>query len=108
MSIHQWEVWKARPLGFQSDHWFVVISGQERCDSPQVHQVNALACFTLRGKPFTTDVLLAEADGFSMPTCCQCDFILPLDKSKLHSSRGLISWERQQQLKSKLKEVLRL
>jgi hypothetical protein len=56
----------------------------------------------------STDVLLDDADGFSMPTCCQCDFIFPLEKSKLHSGHGFVSWERQQQLKSKLKEVLRL
>jgi hypothetical protein len=33
MRIHQWEVWKTRPPGFEADHWFVIISGQERCDA---------------------------------------------------------------------------
>ena len=23
MKIHQWEVWKTRPPGFEADHWFV-------------------------------------------------------------------------------------
>jgi hypothetical protein len=33
MKISQWEIWKTRPEGFASDHWFVVLSGQERLDS---------------------------------------------------------------------------
>ena len=51
MKPHQWEVWKCRPPGFERDHWFVVVSGQERCDEPRQLLVNALACFTLRGQP---------------------------------------------------------
>jgi len=31
-----------------------------------------------------------------------------LDKARLHSSLGLVSWERQQQIKSKIKQLLRL
>jgi len=30
MKIRQWEIWKGRPEGFVTDHWLVVISGQER------------------------------------------------------------------------------
>ncbi len=30
MKIHQFEIWKARPPGFETDHWFVVVSPQER------------------------------------------------------------------------------
>jgi hypothetical protein len=73
-----------RPLGFEKDHWFVIISGQERLDSPRHLQVNGLACFTLG------------------------DLLYFLDKSKMHSSLGTVSWERQQQIKSKLREVFRL
>jgi len=29
MKLHQFEVWKARPPGFETDHWFVLISGQD-------------------------------------------------------------------------------
>lgn len=108
MKIRQWEVWKTRPEGFQTDHWFVVISGQERCDATNLRLINGLACFTLRGRISLTDVQLNGADGFSAPTVCPCDFIHPLEKTKLHSGQGLISWERQQQIKSKIKELLRL
>ena len=44
MRIYQWELWKARPPGFERDHWFVIVSGQERCDNPNLFQVNGLAC----------------------------------------------------------------
>jgi hypothetical protein len=108
MKIRQWEIWKARPPGFASDHWFVIVSSQERLDSPKYHQVNGLACYTLRGEPLTTDVRLNSADGFAGATVCQCDLFYFLDKNKLHSHLGTVSWERQLQLKTKLKEVLRL
>src|SRR5438477_7687727 len=108
MNLHQWEVWKAKPEGFNADHWFVIISGQDRCDAPDLRLVNGLACFTLRGKLRLTDVPLNSADGFVAATACGCDFLYPLQKSRLHSSQGLVSWERQQQIKSKIKELLRL
>jgi len=67
-----------------------------------------LACFSLRGDPVTTDVRLNSAEGFSGPTVCQCDLLWFLDKRKLHSPLGVVSWERQQAIKSKLKELFRL
>jgi hypothetical protein len=70
--------------------------------------VNGLACFTLRGELASTDVRLNSAEGFGAPTACQCDLIYFLEKPKLHSSQGTVSWERQQQIKSKVKELLRL
>jgi len=108
MKIRQFEVFKCRPAGFQADHWFVVLSAQERCDRVQSLQINALACFTLRGQPSGTDVVLDSADGFQAPTVVGCEFAHVLDKGKLHSSLGLVSWERQQQIKSKIKQLLRL
>jgi mRNA-degrading endonuclease toxin of MazEF toxin-antitoxin module len=108
MKFRQWEIWKSKPEGFERDHWFIVLSNQERCECERLQMVNGLACFTLRGEPRLTEVRLNGADGFSAPTVCQCDFVYPLLKSKLHSRLGTVSWERQQQIKSKLKEVLRL
>jgi hypothetical protein len=101
-------VWKARPPGFEKDHWFVIMSGQERCDETRQLFVNALACWTLRGEPRKTEVRLNGADGFALPTVCQCDFLYSVPKGELHSSLGPISWERQQQVKSKVREILRL
>ncbi len=107
MKVHQWEVWKSKPPGFETDHWFIVISGQERCDHPSRFFVNGLACFTLRGQLGRTDVQADAADGFTGPTAIQCDYIYPLEKRTLHSSRGMVSWERQQAIKAKVREVLR-
>jgi len=108
MNLHQWEIWKCRPVGFARDHWFVLLSGQERLDNPQRMQVNGLACYKLQGDPKKLDVRLNGADGFDGPTVCQCDFIFILDKNSLHTCLGSVTWERQQAIKSKLKEVHRL
>ncbi len=106
--MKQFEVLKGRPEGFKQDHWFVVLSGEERCVAKQKLVVNGLACFTLRSQPQSTDVVLDTADGFQTPTACQCDFLFTLEKSKLHSSLGLVSWERQQQIKTRVRALLRL
>ncbi len=107
MKIRQWEIWKATPAGFSKAHWFIIISSQERLDSNRV-AVNGLACYSLRGQKEETDVLLNRADGFEAPTVCQCDLLFLLDKPGFHSPLGVVSWERQQQIKRKLKEVFRL
>jgi len=106
--MRQWEIWKARPPGFERDHWFVLISPQERLDSPRHVQVNGLACFTLRGSPLKTDVRLNSADGFEAATVCQCDLLYFLTKSQLHEQLGSVCWERQQLIKARVKEVFRL
>src|SRR5438132_9135813 len=108
MKVRQFEVWKCRPPDFQRDHFFVVLSNQERCEHPRQLMVNGLACFSLRGELLRSEVRLNAADGFALPTVCQCDYIYGLEKTRLHSSQGSISWERQQAIKAKLKEVLRL
>ena len=107
MKIRPWEVRKATPSGFNYAHWFVIVTNQGRLDSNRV-AVNGLACYTLRGQPEKTDVRLNGADGFSAPTVCPCDHLFVLDKTTLTEPLGLVSWERQQQIKSKLKEVFRL
>ena len=108
MKIRQWEIWKARPPGFGSDHCFVIVSGQERLDSPRHHQINGLACYMLRGDLLSCDVRLNATEGFPAPTACQWDLLWFSDKRKLQSSQGMVSWERQQAIKGKLKEVFRL
>ena len=107
MKLHQWEVWKAKPPGFERDHWFVIISGQERCDESATYSSTAwpaLPCADSLGK---TEVQLNGADGLAGPTALQCDYLYSLDKRTLHSGQGLVSWERQQAIKSKVREVLR-
>ena len=108
MTLHPWDVWKARPHGVQQDHWFVILAGQERLQSPVHTQINGLVCFTLRGPVRSTDVGLNSADGFPAPTICQCDLIYLLEKRALHSCLGRVSYERQQAIKRKLIEVFRI
>lgn len=104
--MKQWEIWKGKPPGFEREHWFVILSANERITAR--NQLNGLACFSLRGNPSPVDVRLNGTDGFDAATVCQCDLVYFLDKAKLHSPLGPVSWERQLQIKSKLKEVLRL
>jgi mRNA-degrading endonuclease toxin of MazEF toxin-antitoxin module len=108
MKLRQWELWKARPAGFERAHWFVLLSNQERLDSARHHAVNALCCFTLRGKPARTDVRLDAADGLDTASVCDCGFVWVLQKAELTDARGIVSWERMQAIKLRLKETLRL
>ena len=108
MIIRQWEVWKARPIGVEKEHWFVILSGTERLQSSSHLQINGLACFSLRGTPRSTDVRLNSTDGFPAPTVCQCDLVYLLEKGRLHSRLGEVSYERQQAIKRRLIQVLRL
>src|SRR5438094_384357 len=108
MKLHQWEIWKAKPYGFERPHWFVLLSNQERLDSARHHFTNGLCCFTLRGEVQAGEVRLDTADGLEQPSVCQCDFAWVLEKSQLSDGRGLVSWERQQAIKAKVKLLLRL
>ena len=38
----------------------------------------------------------------------ECDLLYFLDKTKLYDLIGQVTWERQQQIKSRIKEVMRL
>ena len=66
--------------------------------------VNGLACFSLRGEPQPTGSASEWRERIRFAQVCQCDFVYPLPNSKLHSALGSISWERQQQIKSRLKK----
>jgi hypothetical protein len=108
MTPRQFEIWKAKPQGFEQSHWFVIISGNERCAHERFNAVNGLACFTLRGVPLNADVRLNNADGFERPTVCGCDYFFPIPKSSLQEKLGVVSFERQQQIKTRIEESLRL
>ena len=108
MNPRPFEIWKAKPPGFEKAHWFVIISGAERCADARAVAVNGLACYTLRGEASKVDVRLNGADGFERPTVCQCDYFFPLPKSALHGRIGSVTFERQQQIKARIRELLRL
>ncbi len=108
MNPRQFEIWLARPQGFEQAHYFVIISGNERCANDKLSAVNGLACFTLRGEPSKIDVRLNGADGFERPTVCQCDYLFPVPKSSLKEKLGVVGFERQRQIKTRLREIFRL
>jgi len=49
-----------------------------------------------------------EAEGFERPTACAADYFFPLPKSSLQEKLGAVRFERQQQIKIKIKEPPRL
>lgn len=106
--MNQFEIWKARPEGFGTAHYFVLISGTERCQNPQLAYVNGLLCVTLRGQPKRVDVVLNGADGLDHATVCDCSYFYSLPKSQLKEKLGTVGHERQQQIKQRLRDVLRL
>jgi hypothetical protein len=106
MTVRQWDIWKHPALG--ADHWYVLISGQERCAAPQAGQLNGLICFSLRGRAASTDVVLDQADGFQRPTVCQCDLFFPIKRADLRDRIGEVSHFRRQAIIRKLIEVFRL
>ena len=108
MTLRQFEIWKCKPAGFEKAHWFVIVSGNERCAAERQTMVNGLACFTLRGEAAKTDVRLNGADGFDTPTVWPCDFLYSLPKSSLHDRIGVVAYERQLQIKARIRELLRL
>ena len=87
MRIRQWDIWKSKPAGFEREHWFVILSAEERLDSNR-SAINGLACYTLRGKKNEFDVVLNGADGFDHPTVCQCDYVYLLDKGSFGFAAG--------------------
>ena len=61
--MKQFEVLKGRPEGFKQDHWFVVLSGEERCVAKQKLVVQALLTDAKSGKTFVFAEGEAEARG---------------------------------------------
>jgi len=109
MKIQQWEIWKSPPPGFLK-------KGPLGCDRDRTGTSEQPAPFpgewlgvfhVAPNGPLKTDVRLNSADGFESATVCQCDLLYFLDKNKLHSPLEC-KLERQQLIKSKLKEVFRL
>lgn len=106
--MNSFEIWRAKPEGFERAHYFVILSGQERCANPYTQQYNALGCFTLRGKPGKLDIILNGADGLDHPTACQCDFFYILPKTSLLEKKGVVSFERQTKIKELIRNIFRL
>jgi len=106
--MRQWEIWKGKPAGFSGAHWFVILTPPERLASTRHYQANGLACFSLRGSPTAVDVVLNSAEGFAHATVCQCDLIHVLAKGECFDRIGEVSWERQQQIRSRVKALFRL
>jgi mRNA-degrading endonuclease toxin of MazEF toxin-antitoxin module len=107
VSKDQFEVWEFDFPG-RGRHPVVLISHPDRCARAEV--VNVLFCTSQRQsraiKPF--EVMLNGEDGMDWESFCDCSILWAVASRELKRKRGRVSLERRRQLRSKLKDLLRL
>jgi hypothetical protein len=107
--MKQWEI---RLFKFEKEgaHPAVIISGEERCENPDLAFVNALFCGSakLNRGPRTIEIILDESDGLDWKTAVRCDVIHLLAKASFGELRGLVTPVRRQAIARKIVECLRL
>lgn len=98
------------PFSKEKRHPAVVISNDETCTNPDVHEVNVLICTSARAtrSAKVTEILLDEADGLDWKTLVRCDKIYLLTKSAFSERKGCVTKERRHLIGRKIVEVLRL
>jgi hypothetical protein len=108
--MNQFEIWKFKPTGFPIAHYFVVLSGPERCADAQALNINALLISTLHGRPKSVQVVLDQTDGLDHPSTCQCDYIYTFPKACVWAAgaKGTVTDLHKQAIKDKLVSIFRL
>ena len=98
------------PFSKERRHPAVIISNDETCENPDIEEVNALLCTSIRvdRKPKPTEELLDEADGLDWKTLVRCDRIHLLSKRQFDDKKGSVTPERRHFIARKMVEVLRL
>ena len=107
--MKQWDVYMF-PFGKEKRHPAVIISNDETCGNPDIEEVNALLCTSVRlnrGAKRVEEVL-DEADGLDWKTAVRCDRIYLLPKAKFDDRKGQVTAERRYFIARKIVEVLRL
>lgn len=107
--MRQWEVY-LYPFAKERPHPVVVLPPQERCENPDLVEVNALLCVSIRAdRPLRkTEVALDRADWLDWPTAVRCDLILLLRKANFLDQRGCVTRLRRSAITRKIIESLRL
>ena len=98
------------PFSKEKPHPAVIISNDETCQNPDLHEVNALLCSSAKvNRPAKiTEEILDEADGLDWKTVVRCDRIYLLSKSQFDDRKGNVTEERQHLIARKIVEALRL
>jgi mRNA-degrading endonuclease toxin of MazEF toxin-antitoxin module len=94
--VTAWEIWTFDP-GY-GDHPAVVVSAQDRATRKPL--VEIILCSSQRASriPNAGEVLLDSADGLNWETLCKCDLIYAVERTLLHTRRGLVTPERRREI----------
>lgn len=73
-------------------------------------RINVLYCTSQRqSRPVKpTEVLLDTADGLEWETYCRCDILLTIRTARLGRQRGVVTLERRNAIRDKLRDIFRL
>ena len=107
--MKQWDVFMF-PVSKERRYPAVIISNDETCQNPDIEEVNALLCTSVRVNRAakTTEEIVDEADGLDWLTLVRCDKIHLLPKSRFDDKKGHVTEERRHLIARKMVEVLRL
>ena len=107
--MNQWDIY-LYPFEIEQPHPVVIISNDERCQNPDLDQVNALICtsFRLNRPPRDREIVLDDADGLDWRTAVRCDIIHLLPKSLFRERRGRVSERRRKPIAQRMALCLRL
>lgn len=97
------------PFSKERRHPAVVISNDETCENPDIEEVNALLCTSVRvnrGAKLVEETL-DESDGLDWKTLVRCDRIYLLPKARFDDRKGKVTEERRYFISRKIIEVLR-
>ena len=86
----------------------VLISHPDRCARGAL--INVLFCTSQRQSraPYPYEVLLNGTDGMDWETFCDCSILYTIPSAKLVGRRGRVSLERRRQIRTKVRDLLRL
>ena len=93
--MRQWDIYVCQ-FGVEQPHPAVVVSSDQRCENPDLKQVNVLICTTVRLNrgPKPHEFILDEADGLDWRTAVRCDLIYSVEKWALRERRGQVNPQR--------------
>ncbi len=105
--IRQFEIWTYDFKHRGGNHPCVVLSRTDACGRPFV---NILFCTSQRQNRAIKlfEVALNGADGFDWETFCDCSILWSVETSGLFQKRGLVTLERRNTIRDKLRDIFRL
>ena len=103
----QFDVWRFE-FPEKGEHPVVLISHPDRCARGAL--INVLFCTSQRQSraAYPYEVLLNGTDGMDWETFCDCSILYTIPSAKLFGHRGRVSLEGRRQIRTKVRDLLRL